>query len=44
MSNDSMVVNNVLEWIWKGAIVAYFKELSWHFSRGTEKDDENAQS
>jgi hypothetical protein len=27
VSNDQMIANNELEWTWKEAIVAYFKDV-----------------
>jgi hypothetical protein len=38
------LVNNILEWMWKEAVMAPFKVLSWHWLRGTEGNNQKAQS
>jgi hypothetical protein len=37
-------VNDELERIWKSAVTAYFKVLSWHSPGGTEKNNNKSQS
>lgn len=36
-----MTVNDDLEGMWKEAVIAYFKVLSWHLSGSTEENQEN---
>jgi hypothetical protein len=42
--NDSMIVDNQLERIWKEAIDTYFKVLSQHLHGVTEEDYKTPQS
>jgi hypothetical protein len=37
-------VNDELEKIWKEAVMAYFKVLSWHSPGGTEENHDKPQS
>jgi hypothetical protein len=40
-SNERLIVNNELEMMWKEAVVAFFKLLSWNLPGGTEVNHEN---
>jgi hypothetical protein len=37
-------MNNELETMWKEAVMAAFKVISWHLPRGTEENHEKPQS
>jgi hypothetical protein len=41
--NNSIIVNNELERIWKETALVWFKVMSWYLSGGTEKTDERTQ-
>jgi hypothetical protein len=37
---NSDIVNNILERIWKEAVVAQFEVISWNFAAGNGENDE----
>jgi hypothetical protein len=37
VSNDWVIVNNKLEWLWRETVVALFKVISSRLSGGSEK-------
>jgi hypothetical protein len=40
---DKTITNNELDMMWKEAMVAQSKVLSWHLHGGTEENNENPQ-
>jgi len=44
VSKDQMAANKEMERRWKQVVVAYFKVLSSHLTRGTEENQKNFMS